>query len=77
MPLQHGDIEVLSLTNRSYKPPGQSQFMNVKEIIFRVRGNQETIYLPLSEFTKEFADQEILRAAAEIVDLLEKYPARG
>ena len=77
MPLMDGDIEVLSLANRSHSPLGWGRAVPCKEIIFRVRGHEERVYIPLSMYTKEVGDQEIIRAAADIVDLLDKYPARG
>ena len=77
MPLRDQDIELLSLSNRSTQLPGSAQFVNVKEIIFRVRGQQETIYIPLTTYTKDIGEQAILRAAADIVELLERFPRQG
>ena len=77
MPLLDRDIELLSLSNRSYKPPGHGQKVDSKEIIFRVRGHTETIYIPLAVYTKEIGEQAILRAAADIVELLERFPQQG
>lgn len=77
MPLQDGDIEVYSIQNKQVRNP-LGRFIEVKEIRFRVRGmSDETLLIPLGSYTKDFADQAILRAAADIVDLLEKYPARS
>jgi hypothetical protein len=77
MPLTNDDIEVLSLLNRQVKN-AHGQFIAAKEIRIRVRGqNEEVIYVPLDGYTKQIAEQAILRAAADIVDLLEQFPVRG
>lgn len=74
MPLRDGDIEVLSMVNKQIR--GETgQFMQVKEIRMRVRGlNEEVLYVPLASFSREVAEQAILRAAAEIVDILDRFP---
>ena len=77
MPLQHNDIEVFSITTRTVKL-NNGKLAEAKEIKFRVRGvTEETIFIPLDEFSKSHAEQLLLKAASEIVDLLDQYPVRG
>lgn len=77
MPLQDGDIEVLSIATRTMKH-ASGKMLEAKEIRFRVRGeNEEVLYIPLEEFSKAHAEQLLIRAAAEIVDLLDRFPIKG
>ncbi len=77
MPLMDGDIEVLSIATRTLKL-ASGQMGEAKEIRFRVRGQDEQLlYIPLAEFSKVYAEQMLMRAAAEIVDLLDRFPVRG
>lgn len=77
MPLQDGDIEVLSIATRTVKL-ANGKMAEAKEIRFRVRGeNEESIYIPLNEYSKAYAEQMLLRAASEIVDLLDRFPVKG
>lgn len=76
MSLQEGDIEVLSIANTTRKAPG-NKMVEGKEIRFRVRGmTDETIFVPLEEYSKAFSEQLILRAAGEIVDLYDRFPVK-
>ena len=76
MPLQDGDIEVLAIANVQRKAPG-NKMVEGKEIRFRVRGvTDEAIFIPDAEYSKTFAEQLLLRAAAEIVDLFDRFPIR-
>ena len=76
MPLTDGDIEVLSIATRTVKLPG-GKLGEAKEIRFSVRqGEPEVLYIPLEQFSKEYAEQMLLRAAADIVDLFDRFPAK-
>lgn len=76
MPLQNGDIEVLSIANATHKAPG-NKLLEGKEIRFRVRGlTDEVIFVSTEEYSKAFVEQLILRAAAEIVDLYDAFPVK-
>lgn len=76
MPLQDGDIEVLAIANVTRKAPG-NKTVEGKEVRFRVRGlTDEVCFVPLEEYSKAFVEQLILRAAAEIVDLYDRFPIR-
>lgn len=76
MPLQHNDIEVFSIANRTVKLTN-GKLAEVKELKFRVRGvTEETLLIPVEGFSKPYAEQLLMRAAAEIVDLLEQFPVR-
>lgn len=77
MPLMDGDIEVLSIATRSVKQ-SNGKLGEAKEIRFRLRGeSEEVIYIPLELYTKAHAEQELIRAAAEIIDLLDRFPIKG
>jgi hypothetical protein len=77
MPLQHGDIEVFSIATRTIKL-ANGKMVEAKEIRYRVRGETEDVlYIPLDEFSKSHAEQLLLRAAAEIIDLLDQFPVKG
>lgn len=77
MPLVHGDIEVFSITTRTIKQ-NNGKLIEAKEIRFRVRGDMEdTLYIPLDEFSKATAEQAILRAAADLIDILDTFPVKG
>lgn len=76
MPLQEGDIEVLSITNTTRKAPG-NKMEEGKEIRFRVRGlTDEAIFVPMEQYSFAFVEQWIIRAAAEIVDLYDRFPVK-
>jgi hypothetical protein len=77
MPLQEGDIEVLSIATRTMKH-ANGKMGEAKEIRFRLRGeSEEVIYIPLEEYSKAHAEQMLMRAAAEIIDLLDRFPIKG
>ena len=77
MPLQDGDIEVIAINTRTIKMPS-GKMGDVKEIRFRVRGmDEQFLYIPLEEYNKAYAEQMIIRAAAEDIDLLDRFPVRG
>lgn len=77
MPLMDGDIEVLSIATRTLKLPS-GKMGDAKEIRFRVRNQDEQLlYIPVEEFSKNYAEQMLMRAAAEVVDLLDRFPVKG
>jgi hypothetical protein len=77
MPLHEGDVEILSISSRDKPRPGGG-FERVREITIRVRGMvKQVVIIPESQFTPQWADQLILATAADLVDLLEKYPVQG
>lgn len=74
--LQEGDVEVLAIANVTRKAPG-NKMAEYKEIRFRVRGlTDEAIYIPVEDYSKAYCEQLILRAAAEIVDLYDRFPVK-
>lgn len=74
--LKDGDIEILAITNASRKVPG-NKMEEGKEIRFRVRGlTDEAIFVRAEDYSTSYAEQMILRAAAEIVDLYDRFPIR-
>lgn len=74
--LQEGDVEVLAISNVTRKAPG-NKMVEGKEIRFRVRGvTDETVWIANDQYSKPFAEQLILRTAAEIADLLDRFPIR-
>lgn len=77
MPLQNGDIEVLSIATRTVKL-ANGKMSEAKEIRFRLRGeSEEVIYIPVELYSRAYAEQELMRAAAEIIDLLDRFPIKG
>jgi len=76
MPLQEGDIEVLSIQNVQMRAP-QNKVVDAKEIRFRVRGlTEEVIRVPAEEYSKNHVEQLLIRAASEIVDLYDRFPIK-
>lgn len=77
MPLMDNDIEVIAINTRTIKLPS-GKMGDVKEIRFRVRGmDEQFLYIPLEEYSKAYAEQMIIRAAAEDIELLDRFPVRG
>lgn len=77
MPLQENDIEVLAINTRTIKL-ASGKMGDAKEIRFRVRNmDEQLLYIPLEDYSKAYAEQMIIRAAAEDIDLLDRFPVRG
>ncbi len=77
MPLQDGDVELLSNVGRDRSKPAGG-FERVRELTIRIRGIvTRVITIPEKEYTPAIADQAILYVAADEVALLEKYPIQG
>lgn len=77
MPLMDGDIEVKAINHRTIKSTG-GKMVDAKEIVFCVRGgDDQRLYIPLEEYSKSYAEQALMRAAAEDIALLDRFPVRG
>lgn len=75
MPLRNGDITVVSIEQRA-KPGPMGRLVTVEEITFTVRGGEpRRVYVSADGYTFQLGQQAVMRAAAEIVDLLDAYPA--
>lgn len=74
MPLRDGDIQIISIEQRS-KPTGGGKLAVFEEITFSVRGGDpRRVYVPSDEYTFAIGQQAVLKAASEIADLLDAYP---
>lgn len=77
MPLMDGDIVVTGIDQRTVKLPN-GKMGPAEEITFTVRGGEpRKIYIPAEEYSKAFAEQMLMRAAADIIDLLDRFPDKG
>ncbi len=77
MPLQDGDIELLSNVGRDRARPAGG-FERVRELTIRIRGVvTRVITIPEKEYTPAIAEQAILYVAADEVGLLERFPVQG
>jgi hypothetical protein len=77
MPLLDGDIEVLGMPVRTVKM-ADGKMGRAYEITYRLRGQDEYIlYSPEEQYSKAYADQMLMRHAAEIVDFRDRFPVKG
>lgn len=74
MPLRDGDIQILSIEQRS-KPGMGGKLTTYEEITFSVRGGDpRRVYVEAEHYTFSIGQQAVLKAASEIADLLDAYP---
>jgi hypothetical protein len=71
------DIEVLGMPVRTVKM-ADGKMGRAYEITYRLRGQDEYIlYIPEEQYSKAYADQMLMRHAAEIVDFRDRFPVKG